>query len=135
MAEQSNKNSTAIPDIDVTLPGTAASPQAFDPNTTAVFQSKMKHAPEWFCSMMASNGREKRRMADELSAMKGALPLLMKQRNGGKWSPEEKAQLGQMVRTASSVSPYVFIWVLPGSLLLLPFLAWYMDKRRKKRSA
>jgi hypothetical protein len=136
MAEPSTSNSSTIPDIDVTLPGKAtASPQAFDPNSTAVFQSKMKHAPEWFCSMMAGNSREKRRLGDELATIKGAFPLLMKQRNGGKWTPEEKAQLGRMVRSASSVSPYLFIWALPGSMLLLPFLAWYLDKRRKKRVA
>jgi hypothetical protein len=67
--------------------------------------------------------------------MKGAWPLLMKQRNGGKWSPEEKTQLKTMIRSASSVSPYLFIWALPGSVLLLPFLAWYLDRQRKKRFA
>jgi len=29
------------------------------------------------------------------------------------------------------VSPYLFIWAIPGSVLLLPFLAWYLDTRRK----
>jgi hypothetical protein len=38
-----------------------------------------------------------------------------------------------MIRSASSVSPYLFIWALPGSMLLLPFLAWYLDRQRKKR--
>jgi hypothetical protein len=37
------------------------------------------------------------------------------------------------VRSASSVSPYLFIWALPGSVLLLPFLAWFLDSRRKQR--
>ena len=37
--------------------------------------------------------------------MKGALPRLMKQRNGGKWTPEEKTQLKAMIKSASSVSP------------------------------
>lgn len=109
----------------------------FDPNTTAVFQAKMKHAPEWFCSMMAGTGREKRRLRDELMHIRGAWPLLMKQRNGGKWTPEEKAQLAAMVRSASAVSPYLFIWALPGSVLMLPFLAWYLDRwrRRQQRKA
>jgi hypothetical protein len=65
--------------------------------------------------------------------MKGAWPLLMKQRNGGKWTPEEKIQLKAMIRSASSVSPYLFIWALPGSVVLLPFLAWYLDRQRKSR--
>ncbi|TFZ08143.1 hypothetical protein [Ramlibacter humi] len=126
---------TAPREVDVPLGGPAHPAEAFDPNSTAVFQSKMKKAPVWFCSMMAGNSREKRRLRDELATMKGALPLLMKQRNGGRWTAEEKAQLGVMVRSASSVSPYLFIWALPGSMLLLPFLAWYMDSRRKRRSS
>jgi len=111
----------------------AAADAAFDANTTAVFQAKMKRAPLWFCSFLAGNQRESRRLRDELATMKGAWPLLMKQRNGGKWSPEEKARLKSMVRSASAVSPYLFIWAIPGSVILLPFLAWYLDTRRKNR--
>lgn len=106
----------------------------FDGNSTAVFQAKMKRAPVWFCSFLAGNSREKLRLRDELALMKGAWPLLMKQRNGGKWTPEEKVQLKAMVRSASSVSPYLFIWALPGSVLLLPFLAWHLDRQRKSRA-
>ena len=106
---------------------------AFDPNTTRSYQVKMRRAPAWFCSLMAGNHREQRRFRDELATIRGAWPLLMKQRRGGKWTPEEKQQLKQMVRSASSVSPYLFIWALPGSVLLLPFLAWYLDHRRKTR--
>jgi len=106
---------------------------AFDANSTSVFQAKMTKAPEWFCSFLASNSREKRRLGDELMHVKGAWPLLMKQRNGGKWTPEDKIQLKAMVRSASSVSPYLFIWAIPGSVVLLPFLAWFLDRQRKKR--
>lgn len=112
-----------------------AAPQAFDANSTTHYQVKMTKAPVWFCSFMASNSREKRRLRDELLMMKGAWPLLMKQRNGGTWTPDEKTQLKGMVRSASSVSPYLFIWALPGSVILLPFLAWFLDKRRKSQLA
>jgi cytochrome c-type biogenesis protein CcmH/NrfF len=37
------------------------------------------------------------------------------------------------MRSASSVSPYLIIWVIPGSMLLLPFMAWFIDSRRKGR--
>jgi hypothetical protein len=106
----------------------------FDPNSTKHFQAKMKRAPVWFCSFLAGNHREQRRFRDELASMKGAWPLLMKQRRGGTWNAEEKDQLKGMVRSASSVSPYLFIWAIPGSMLLLPFLAWYLDTRRKQRT-
>jgi hypothetical protein len=46
---------------------------------------------------------------------------------------EDKQRLKGMVRSASSVSPYLFIWALPGSMLLLPFLAWFLDSRRKNK--
>jgi len=105
----------------------------FDPNSTKHFQARMKRAPVWFCSFLAGNQRERHRFRDELGAMKGAWPLLMKQRRGGKWTPEDKDRLKAMVRSASSVSPYLFIWALPGSMLLLPFLAWFLDNRRKQR--
>jgi len=112
-------------------PGDAELP--FDPNSTTHYQVRMRRAPAWFCSFLAGNRREQRRFRDELATMKGAWPLLMKQRNGGTWTPEEKDQLKAMVRSASSVSPYLFIWALPGSVLLLPFLAWFLDTRRKQR--
>ena len=105
----------------------------FDPTTTRHFQVKMRRAPVWFCSFLAGNSRERLRFRDELALMRGAWPLLMKQRRGGKWTPEDKQQLKAMVRSASSVSPYLFIWALPGSVLLLPFLAWFLDTRRKQR--
>ena len=118
---------------EVTKP---AAPGAFDANSTTHYQVKMTKAPVWFCSFMASNSREKRRLRDELLMMKGAWPLLMKQRNGGSaWTPDERTQLKGMVRSASSVSPYLFIWALPGSVVLLPFLAWFLDKRRKAQLA
>jgi hypothetical protein len=116
-------------------PEKSAAEGRFDANSTMHYQVKMNKAPVWFCSFMASNSREKRRLRDQLASMKGAWPLLMKQRNGGTWSPEEKVQLKGMVRSASSVSPYLFIWALPGSVILLPFLAWFLDKRRKAQLA
>lgn len=121
------------PAREIALPAAPAESAKFDATSTTVFQVKMKRAPVWFCSFLASNSREKRRLADELVLIKGAWPLLMKQRNGGKWTPEEKQELKTMVRSASAVSPYLFIWAIPGSVVLLPFLAWFLDKRRKYR--
>ena len=77
---------------ELTAPATELLPPAFDPDSTLHFQAKMSKAPEWFCSIVASNKREKRRFSSELVHMRGAWPLLMKQRNGGKWTPEGKKQ-------------------------------------------
>lgn len=105
----------------------------FDADSTVHFQTKLKKAPVWFCSLLASNTREKRRFRDELVNIKGAWPLLMKQRDGGTWTPNDKRALKTMMRSASSVSPYLFIWAVPGSMLLLPLLAWFLDKKRKNK--
>lgn len=107
----------------------------FDPGSTMHYQVKMTKAPVWFCSFLAGNTREKRRLRDELVTMKGAWPLMMKQRDGGTWTREDKERLRLMLRSASSVSPYLFIWAIPGSVILLPFMAWYLDKRRKGKAA
>ena len=105
----------------------------FDADQTHVFQARMRNAPQWWCSFLASNSREKNRVRDELGKIKGAIALLMKPRNGGKWTAQERADLKVMLRAASTVSPYLLVWVVPGSILILPFLAWRLDARRKHR--
>ena len=125
----------SLPDAGPPATAQVPAPEAFDGNTTTHFQAKMTRAPVWFCSFVASNKREKHRFRDELVSMRGALPLLMKQRSGGgKWTDDDKVRLKAMVRSASAVSPYLFIWALPGSMILLPFLAWFLDRQRKNRA-
>ena len=83
--------------------------------------------------MVAGNNREKNRLRSELGHIKGAISLLMKQRNGGKWTAEDRQEIRGILRRVSSVIPYLLVWVLPGSMLILPFLAWHLDTRRKRR--
>jgi hypothetical protein len=106
---------------------------AFDPNQTVSYQSRIARAPRWFASFLASNSREKNRMRQELGKIKGAIPLLMKPRNGEKWTAQDRQAMQHMLRAASSVYPYLIIWALPGSIVILPFLAWHLDARRKDR--
>jgi len=108
-------------------------PTAFDPDKTVSYQSRMRRAPKWVYSFLASNSREKNRLRQELGKIKGAIPLLMKPRNGVKWTAQDRHELKHMLRAASAVYPYLIIWALPGSILLLPFLAWHLDARRKER--
>lgn len=58
----------------------------------------------------------------------------MKQRKDGTWTPEDKVRLKAMVRSAPSVNPYRIIRATPGSMVLLPFLAWFLDRQRKKHA-
>jgi hypothetical protein len=78
--------------------------------------------------------REKRRIQQEVLQVRGLMPLLMKPRNGYRWTREEKRELVRMLRGLYSVSPYLLALALPGSILFLPLLAWWLDRRRVRRS-
>ena len=92
---------------------------------------RTQRTPEWLGSFLAGNSREKNRFKREMATIRGSVVWLVRQRRQGQWTAHERAHLRDMMRTASSVSPYLVIWVVPGSLLLLPFLAWFIDYRRK----
>ncbi|WP_244883986.1 hypothetical protein [Paracidovorax oryzae] len=89
--------------------------------------------PEWFCAFLAGNRREQGRFRQELATMRGSVAWLLRQRRQGRWSAEERERLRGLMRSASSVSPYLLIWAVPGSMLLLPFMAWFIDWRRGAR--
>ena len=94
----------------------------------------MDRAPEWFCAFLAGSSREKNRFKRDMATIRGSVVWLARQRRQGHWTAHEREHLRQVMRTASSVSPYLLIWVVPGSLVLLPFLAWFIDHRRKGRT-
>jgi hypothetical protein len=77
--------------------------------------------------------REQELIRTELSKAKDVMPLLMKRRNGGHWTPEEHDYLIQRLRGLSHLSPYLLVLLLPGSFLLIPLLAWWLDRRRGMR--
>ena len=83
--------------------------------------------------MVACQKRQAREFLADMLRMRGLMPLLMKHRNGGVWTPEEKAELLTQLRILSRVSPYLLLLLLPGSALLLPGYAWWLDHRRKPR--
>ena len=70
--------SGAAPTLDIVLPhepvaaAASVAPAAltFDADTTTHFQTRMKKAPEWFCSFMASNTCDKRRKSNARQADK-----------------------------------------------------------------
>lgn len=77
--------------------------------------------------------RERALVLIELSEVKGILPLLMKHRNGGLWTPTEREILVKDLRALSHLSPYLIPAIMPGGMLILPILAWWLDRRRIKR--
>jgi hypothetical protein len=84
----------------------------------------------FFRSLHALSARERKHLVDEIVKTRGLMPLLMKQRNAQRWTPEEKQELAAHLRRLSTISPYLVALALPGGLLMLPALAWWLDRRR-----
>lgn len=89
--------------------------------------------PVWWRQMLSSQRREVRRVLTELMATRGMMPLLMKVRNGEQWTPAEREELLGHLRRMAHLSPYLIVLLLPGSVILLPAYAWWLDRRRLKR--
>ena len=84
--------------------------------------------------LAASQKRQAREFVADLVRMRQLMPLLMKRRNGGSWTAEEKSELLTQMRILSRVSPYLLFLLLPGSAVLLPIYARWLDRRRKPRN-
>lgn len=74
--------------------------------------------------------REKQFLLNEMAQVKGLLPLLMKPRNKQRWTAEDKAELVLHLKRLSDLSPYLVVVAMPCGLLMLPALAWWLDRRR-----
>ncbi len=80
-------------------------------------------------------GRERNYLIGEIGKIGGLMPLLMKPRNKCAWSTADKAELRLQLRRLKSISPYLVLSVVPGSFIALPLLAWWLDRRRRRRAA
>src|SRR3972149_11610787 len=82
-------------------------------------------------TVMAMMDRERKYVLGEVVQITGLMPLVMQPRNRQKWSPEDKRQIITHLRRLSMVSPYLAVMVMPGSFVVLPALAWWLDRRRQ----
>jgi hypothetical protein len=85
--------------------------------------------------MVDAQKEQARAFVADVVRMRGLMPLLMKNRNGGTWTVEEKSELLVQLRILSRISPYLLFLLLPGSALLLPAYAWWLDRRKKPRKS
>ena len=76
--------------------------------------------------------RERKHLLNEILQVRGLMPLLMKPRNKQRWTVEDKAELQIHLRRLSNISSYLIVLALPGSFILLPALAWWLDRRRNR---
>jgi hypothetical protein len=94
-----------------------------------------RFSPPIVRDMLEAQQRERQQITRELAKVKGLMPLLMKRRNGGSWTVDERHELIEQLHALAHLSPYMFVLAMPGSVLLLPALAWWLDRRRQNRDA
>ena len=85
-----------------------------------------------FSSVRDLSVRERQRLLKEFSQVRGLMPLLMKPRNNQRWTREDKVQLAAHLKRISMLSPYLVVLAMPGGLIALPVLAWWLDRRRMR---
>jgi hypothetical protein len=78
--------------------------------------------------------RVKAIMLLHVSHVQGLMQLLMKPRNGMPWSAEDKAALRSHLTLLAKALPAFGIFSLPGGMLLLPLLAAFLDRRKRRRN-
>lgn len=86
-----------------------------------------------WASVRSMQKRQRLHIRNELSQVRGLIPMLMKHRNGEQWSKEARAILLRDLRALSGLSPYLIPLLMPGGILMFPLLAWWVDSRRKER--
>jgi hypothetical protein len=84
-------------------------------------------------SLWEVQNRERLRLWSEMSQVRGLMQLLMKQRNGYRWSDADRREIRLQLRKLAALSPYMVLFVSPGGFIALPVLAWWLDRRRQKR--
>lgn len=91
--------------------------------------------PSLMQKILAAQNRERKQLLEEMVKVRGLMPLLMKPRNGERWTGAERIALQEQLRALAYLSPYLVVMVLPGSFVALPVLAWWLDRRRQNRDA
>jgi hypothetical protein len=87
-----------------------------------------------FTAARALHEREKSRIREEIARIPGLMTLLMKPRNGLKWTQKERRELQRQLRGLSRLSVYLALATLPFTSLTLPLVAWWLDRRHQKRA-
>lgn len=90
------------------------------------------HVRRTYESVSGLTQREKQRLLAEMQQTRGLVPILMKPRNGQRWTLEERAELRGHLARLSRLSPYLVIVIMPGGFFMLPMVAWWLDRRRNR---
>lgn len=86
-------------------------------------------------ALFALQNRERLRLWNEMNQMRGLVPLLMKQRNGYRWTELDRKRIKIQLRKLADLSPYLVLFIAPGGFLVLPILVWWLDRRQRQAQA
>lgn len=86
-----------------------------------------------YSKLVSLQNRQRAQVLEEITEIRGLMPLLMKQRNGIHWTHKDRRLIMKQMRSLARLSPYAAALLLPGGLLVLPLMAWWLDRRRLKR--
>jgi hypothetical protein len=78
--------------------------------------------------------RERIRLVAEMAQTRELMPLLMKHRNGYRWTEADRKAIREDIAALLHISPYLILFVAPGGFFAMPVLAWWLDRRRHKRA-
>lgn len=84
--------------------------------------------------MLDAQKRQRDHLIGEFREVRGLRSLLMKRRNGSRWTDTERDALQRQLRALAHLSPYLVVLAVPGSFVVMPMLAWWLDRRRIRRS-
>lgn len=110
-------------------------PNSLDARTDARQMTAMTPAPRTtriVSTPLEFAARERRYLLSEMAQVRGLMPLIMKRRNSLPWTQAEREALRGHLRRLSVISPYLMCFVMPGGFVLLPALAWWLDRRRQR---
>ncbi|MDO8704947.1 MAG: hypothetical protein Q7J84_08380 [Sulfuricaulis sp.] len=121
-----------MPDADIQSPHASEQAIAFaaSPAPTGILPGLRR----LFKAARMLQQREKIRIREEIAQVPGLMALLMKPRNGQKWSKTDRAELSAQLRRLTRLGLYLATAVVPGTSLTLPLLAWWLDQRHGKRA-
>jgi len=77
-------------------------------------------------------GRIKDMIRQDIQGVPGLMALLMKPRNGSRWTRAERSELAGQLRGLSRLGLVLALTLVPGTVIVLPLLAWWLDRRRSQ---
>ena len=100
------------------------------PEQTATEQGFRYEAGRLRRQLRTHSGRVRDMIRKDIQDTPGLMALLMKPRNGSRWTPAERAELVGQLSGISRLGLFLALAVVPGTTVALPLLAWWLDRRR-----